>query len=476
VSSGPRLKLLWDLSSLVTGQVLSTLFGFAGFAYLARALSPESYGLVEYSVGLAGLAAIVIEGGLGPIGALGISRDPNQADRLAGEIVTARLMLTVLCAPLMGLTTYFTGHDWRLGILVWLYAASLFAVPFKQDWLLQGLQRMTHVAPAQALRSAVFALGVFLLVRRSEDLIRVGVVEIVAAFTAAAYYVGAQRSVGVRMQLRPQMIHAWPLIRQGAAVGASNIVWTFMLYAPIFLVTNLAGPAQAAWLGGAQRIVYSLVSFSALYFFNLYPAIAKGLKEDDGQWELLMRSSYRLVGWLSLAVALVSTIMAREVIALAFGKAFSVAAIVFSIYVWLFPVRLLSGHARWALVAGERQQFLLAAEAIATMTLLVSGIALIPGYGAVGAAIAVVTANVVGWIAAHLFAQRWVRRMPGYRDALLPIASALGCLGLSWIVNANTVASVAIALIGYAACLQLMGGDLIGDLRRLATARRTKQG
>jgi O-antigen/teichoic acid export membrane protein len=65
-------RLFWDLSSLAFGQFLSMLLGFVAFAYLARTLSPESYGLVEYAVGLAGLAAFVIDGGLGPLGALGV--------------------------------------------------------------------------------------------------------------------------------------------------------------------------------------------------------------------------------------------------------------------------------------------------------------------------------------------------------------------------------------------------------------------
>ena len=47
--------MLWDLASLGAGQVLSVVLGFAGFAYLARTLSPEAYGVIEYAVGLAGL-------------------------------------------------------------------------------------------------------------------------------------------------------------------------------------------------------------------------------------------------------------------------------------------------------------------------------------------------------------------------------------------------------------------------------------
>jgi len=325
---------------------------------------------------------------------------------------------------------------------------------------------------AKALRSAVFALGVFLIVRNSEDLIRVGVVEVAAAFAATAYYLAAQRAVGVRMIWRPEMLRAWPLIRTGAAVGASNVVWTFMLYAPIFLVTNLSGTAEAAWLGGAQRIVYSLVGFSAVYFFNLYPVIARALHQSRPQWEALIGSSYRVVAWASLGVAMVSTILAEAIVVLAFGEAFAMAASVFSIYIWLLPVRLLSGHARWALVAGERQAYLLASEALATVALLALGVALIPSYGAVGAATSVITANMVGWLSAHIFAERHVGGMPGMRDTLLPVGSALACVALSRVFGSSPATSTGVAIAAFVVCVRLGAGDLVADVKRLAFTKK----
>jgi O-antigen/teichoic acid export membrane protein len=449
------------------------LLGFVGFAYLARALSPESYGLIEYAVGLAGLAAIVIEGGLGPVAAREVARERTRASELAGTVVSLRLTLTLLLVPLVGLSTYVTGQSGPVIALVWLYALTLFAIPLKQDWLLQGLERMSLVAPAQALKSAVFAVGVFVIVRSSEDLVRVGVVEIAAAAAFALYYVVAQRTVEIPLTLRAPAAQMWPLFRAGAVVGASNMVWTFMLYVPIFLVTNMAGAAQAAWLGAAQRIVYSLVGLSALYFFNLYPVIARRLHEDVPAWESLMNRSYRLVAWTSLGAALVSTIAADTVIRVVFGPGFASAVPVFSIYIWLFPIRLLSGHARWTLVAGGRQGMMLLSEVFATATLLIMGVGLIPEYGALGAALAVVTANIVGWISAHIFAARHVGHLPSLRLTLAPVVSVLASATPAIWLPDRPAFGIGIASLSYLACIWLAGGDLLRDAMQLAQGKAT---
>lgn len=467
---GKRRRLFWDLSSLAFGQSLSMVLGFVAFAYLARTLSPESYGLVEYAVGLAGLAAFVIDGGLGPLGALRVSRDREHARELAGRIIAARLLLAVAVVPLVGLAA--AGQEPRAVALIGLFALSLFAAPFKQEWLLQGLERMNHVAAALVLRAAVFAVGALLVVRGSSDLLRIGFVELTAAFVTAGYYLAAQRSAGVPVRVYVDRLPILALIRTGASIGASNAIWPLMLYLPIFLVANMVGTAEAGWLGAAQRIVAALVSFSALYFFNLFPTMARGLKEDRARWEAMMESSFRIIAWASIGFSMMVASAADVIIVLVFGDAFSVAAPVFAILIWLLPLRLLSGHSRWTLLAGERQELLLVAEVLGTATILACGLALTPKWGAPGAATAVLLGNVVCWVAAHVLAGRHVGRLPGVRETLPPVAAALASAAIARVFEDYRALSLAAAAITYAVCLRFMVADVAGDVRRLAYTER----
>jgi len=468
-NSTPRL--LWDFSSLATGQFVSMALGFVGFALLARALDPESYGVAEYVVGLTGLAAILVEGGFGPIGARDVSRDPSLASARAAQIIGARLVLALVVVPLVGFSSGLTARPSEVAPLTWWFAGSLFFLAFKQDWLLQSFERMKYVAPAQVLKSAVFALGILTAVSGSDDLSLVGAVEFTAAFVVALYYLIAQHRLKVPLRVSLGLRQIWPLIRAGSAVSASTVVWTFMLYAPILLVTSLSGSAEAAWLGSAQRIVFSSVSFSGLYFFNLYPAITRTLSKDRIAWEQLMESSYRVIAWGSIAIALASTFVARPLIVLVYGSTFSAAAPVLSVFIWLLPVRLLSGHARWTLMAGERQEFVLLADLCGAVGLIVSGALFIKMYGAIGAAASLVAANVVAWIAADLLVARHVRQLPGPRHVLVPLAAAAASVVLARLVSGNVYIELGVSAAAYGACMRAAAGDLVGDVRRLAYAK-----
>jgi O-antigen/teichoic acid export membrane protein len=247
-----------------------------------------------------------------------------------------------------------------------------------------------------------------------------------------------------------------------------------MLYLPIFLVANVAGATQAAWVGGVQRIVAALVSFSALYYFNLYPLMSRTLKDDRARWERLMGSSVRVIAWASIGGALVMTLTAEWLVVLTFGESFRAAAPVFSIYVWLLPLRLLSGHARWTLLAGERQGLLLLVEIIGAALLLTSGAVLVPVYGAIGAALAVVGANVVVWFAAHFAATRYVGPVPGVHYALAPFGSSLVAVAAFRLAGESPMLGVALALVCYIVCVRLLAGDIFGDAIRLAHAKQSQ--
>src|SRR5262245_43209415 len=71
-----RLAFLTDFAVLAGGQGASMLMGFVAFAFLARTLEPEAYGVVEYTVGVSFFLASVVDGGLRLPGLLPIATGP----------------------------------------------------------------------------------------------------------------------------------------------------------------------------------------------------------------------------------------------------------------------------------------------------------------------------------------------------------------------------------------------------------------
>lgn len=464
------LKLLVDLVVLSGGQLLSKVLGFAAFAYLARALGPHSYGSAEYVIGLATFFTMLVEFGLGPVAVRDISKDRERLPVLAANVPFARLGIVALSIPALLIAARLSATRPE-PLLVFLYAATLLVSPWKLEWLFQACEMMTSAAAAQVIRMAVFAAGAVLLVKSGADLALVGWVELAAALVTTAYYLLVQHVAITPLSFRFSLAEAQALIREGASVGGSQMVSAFNLFAPLFLVANLARAEDTAWFGASHRVVASLSTFSLVYHFNLYPVLTRRIRGPEEALYGVVRASTRVVSWVGIGAALGLTLGARVLLELAFGKKFATAAPVFELLVWYLPATLLSGHGRWLLIAGGRQHFVFWAQLIGTATTMLVGIPLTLRYQAEGGAAGMVAGGLAVWAAAHFFAKKHVGPLPGGLMTLLPAGLALGAFVASRSWGASPWIAAPTLTLAYFVLAPLVDRRLLEDVRLLARAK-----
>jgi O-antigen/teichoic acid export membrane protein len=471
-----KFKLGRDLLVLSGGQFVSKVVGFIAFAYLARTLGPESYGLVEYAVGLTVFFAMMIDWGLGPIGVRELAAKPEKAESLAALISGARLMIACVAIPVLGLVAYWSSQPETAVKLVWLYALSLLAVAWKQDWLLQGREMMNAAAFAELLRTCAFAAVVVLLVRSELDILYVGLSEIAAVGLTAAYYLRtqSQQICPVRLNFAPKEVAQ--LIREGFSIGLGNVVSAFVQYAPLFLIANMAGGVSLAWFGASHRVVISLVTFSWLYHWNLFPTMARRAASSPDEFHALIGASFRVVAWGGILIALILAIAGRPLMVLGFGPSFAEAAPAFAVLIWTLPLTLCAGHARWALIAKGLQRYVLFAQVAGAAVVSAVGLALTGRFGAVGAAIAATAASVAIWAVAHIFAVRNVGPMPGITALLLPACGAGLAMLLARTLDAHPLLDATAAGTVYVLFALLTDRKLLPDLLRLMRAKSDMEG
>ena len=464
-------KLFRDLVSLASGQSVSMVVGFFAFAYLARVLDPEEYGAIELAISIAAFAAIVIECGAGTIGVRELVRRPDHAPDIAAQVPVARFLLALAVIPLVGLAGHWSGQTPEVVLLIWLYALSLLAVPLKQEWLLQGHERMSQAALAQPIRTGIFTAGVFLLMGPGSSILTVGVLELVAVAAVSVFYIAAQYRWAVPFRFGWPLRESFYFLKEGVSVGLSNMLWAFMLYVPIFLLASLAGGAEPAAMGAAQRIVISLMTLSFIYHFNLYPVLTRTVQHDRETWGRVIRASIHLVAWAGIAVALGLTIFSGPIMALVFGEGFRAAGPVLAVLAWAFPIRMLSGHARWSLIAQGSQKYLLWAEIAGAFTVVGVGVLAIPPLGATGAALALCSGLAASGLVTQVAAIRRIGPMAPLRAVGLPLVAALAGLAAShWIAETPATGALIAALVFLAAALTQLR-LLAQDLRRIAYAK-----
>ena len=450
--------------------MVSKIIGFVAFASLARTLQPEGYGIVEYVVGLSIFFGTFVEFGLGVVGVRRIAREPGQLPTVAAQIPMLRLGLAALSVPLMLLVAAPAVQGTAARGLLCLFAVSLLAVPWRQDWLLQATERMSEAAIAQVVRTMVFALVILTLVRRSTDLLIVGWAEIAAVSTMSVYCVAVQQAKITPFRWGAPWTGLSGLAKEGGMVGLGSFVWSANQYAPLLLVGSLVGGEETAWFAAASRVIVSLLAFSNLYYFNFYPVIVGAITRDRDELASILGASFRVVAWGGTFVALALTLLAEPISVFAFGGRFDQSASLLMVMAWVLPITLLSGHARWSMVAVGSQARVVYAQVAGSIAMVVFGVPLVLLVGGRGAAVASVAAAVAVWLASHAFAVQIGRRLPAFGAAVAPGALALVVMGGIHVLGLVQWSAGLGALL-FAAVAPLVDRKLWPDLIRLGTAR-----
>ena len=437
--------------TLFAGEVFSKLCVFAAFAYLARALGPSGFGLIELALSITMFFVMAVDGGLGSYGARMVSARPEDAPRLLAQITTIRAITAMVAYVPILMISLFYGMP-GAGMLA-VYGLVVFAVPLFNHWVFQGLRAMHLVAAGTALRNLVFAAVVFAFVRPGADLRLVAAAEVAGAVAMALFITVALREVAhVTPDPRGVFSGAVAMLRQSWPLGASEVAWAALWYSPGIVLGAVSTSEQMAWLAGPLRIVLALHTFVWLYFFNLLPALTRALVIDEREWRTLTRRSLRTSMWVACLIALVGTLLAPMVVQTVYGAAYAPAALPLQIVVWMIPLAWFSGHFRYSLIAAGQQRWEFGALAATLAVTFAGALLAAPTLGAVGAALSLVAGAALNGILAWLAVARQVGKLEVGAVAESAF-SCLVCLGIGWAVGARAglPAGTAAAMLVYLA-------------------------
>ncbi len=397
------MKMLRDLSSLVGGRFIGNLIAILGFARLARVLTPTHYGYVEVATWIALLAAMVIDAGLGTIGTREVSQNPARAPELVATIPASQFLLALVVLPLAMLLPIVMRQPWECTLLIWIFLLGLITIPWKLDWLFQGLEMMKVAGYFYTFRTGIFTLGIFLFVRNDAHFISVGWIDFSAAIALTLYFVFLLERLVCPIRLRFSWSLSKTYLSQGIHLGLSNIIWTTIQAVPMMFLTSFSGKDETAWLAAPLRIVVSLLTFSWIYHYNLYPTLIREYENSTAAMNRLVAVSLRVVSWGAFSVTLLLALLANPLLAAIFGSKYREAVPIFSLLVWVIPITLVSGHFRWSLTAAGEYGCVLRSQILGLIAVLLAGGLMIPLMASLGAAMAMVVATAAICIASYLF-------------------------------------------------------------------------
>ncbi len=456
-------------------EVLNRLGSALFWVLVTRAHGPRGLGILALSVSLASVFSMLATLGLGSL----VIREVSKDERRSGELLVAGLVLggvgTAVAMAGMAVFTCVMGYEAEAVKACDLMVLSL--VPTSLFYWLRavlcGLQEMRYPALGRAIENGLKVLGGVVLIKIGAGILSlVFLVMVSRAVGAMALAIVTFRYAQVgRLRLNWSMVRsivAETPVFLGTALF-NGLFWSV----PVMLLPKLGTVEQAGLYSAAYKIVDLLLLLSSAFALAVFPVIARMSRLSERMFRELCLKSMKLVLFFSVAMAAGGTVLADKIVLLLYGRGMLLAAPSLQVLIWSLLSAGLTTIAAYALIARNQQRLDMLSNAGAFVAVVGLNVLMIPRAGAMGAALATVTASALFAILELYFVDRRLFLLPLRAAAVKPFFAALAMVVVVVLChNSFLLVQIAVGGLVYATLLLITKAVTPGDrqlLRQLRT-------
>lgn len=392
--------------SLAAGRAVALLAGIGATALASRYLGLDGFGALTLAMAIVSLIALLTDLGLSTMAAREIARAPERQREILGNVLSLGLAFSAVAALLLIAIVeiaYAGNPDVRRAILV--LSLQLVTSPFlsASRAYFQAAQR-GHLIAIGDVALAVAVFGGSLIAYEADLGFTAMVGAIAAGYVAQAAAMTLLMPSGLRLAWAARRDVWGLLLRISLPLGATMIVNYLYFRLDVVLLSIFEGEESVAVYGLAYRVLEGLMVLPSYFMLALFPEIARltGQRERvDG----IVSAALSVMEVIALPAVLLVAVFADDVIRVIAGQDFADAAWVLRILTLALGISYLNGVYGHALPALGRQNRLFVLSLTVLVCNLAINLALIPPFGVVGAAVAVVISEVIAFV--------FVRRLYG---------------------------------------------------------------
>lgn len=457
------LSVVRSFLALGSGEAIGRLVAFGAYLFLARALGPDSYGVIAFAAGLTLYLTKFADFAIEAVGSGEVARDPRAIARLAGPILSLRLAVAVGLLVVSTAVVAVTFPEPDRTILP-LYFLSLIPVALSTKWIHMGLEQALPVGVWRVVSDLVFGGLVLAFVRAPGDMwvVPLALVAGEGLGTAALYLRLKMEGRSLGLVWDPAV--ALPVFRRAAPLVGQILLGLLLYNLDVVFLRVLIGSDAVGYYAAAYMLISFLANIGMVYGLSLLPALARETEADEAHGERFVsiemyHTALAHVFAATLPVAVGGTFVALGVMRVGFGDAYYPSVLVLQVLVWVVPVAVFRNVPWSALIARDRQDLLMRATLYAVLLNAVLNLVLVPTVGMVGAALATLMAEPLACGLMLYHAQKCGLPIVPLGRLIKPgVAVTAMAVALWWLDTDALLPQLALGVVVYAAALALLGG------------------
>ena len=428
-------RVVTSIAWLSVEQIIRAVVGVLVGIYVARHLGPRSFGILSFATSFVLLFSALAQLGLRNVVVRDLVARPEQEASVLGAALALRIAGSVLAVTIAIVAAWLTQEDWTTRLVILIIVAGILFDPF--DVAAYWFEAHVFARPLVIAKMVGFLVAaglrlVFIFAGKSvvwfawppllESLLSIVILWI-------SFYHHRSRTGNVSWRWRPSgarmrnlIGQAWPLALSGAAVQIHQRLDQVML-------GTILRPEEVGWYAAASRISQVLYVMPVIFSTTLLPAIIRSKETSQVSYARRMQALFDLLLWCSLIVAVIVTLTSEYFVRIAYGEAYLPTGPILQIHAWSLVFISMGIARRQYLVAEELYIYALVNALAGVATNIALNLLLIPRYGGVGAAWALLVSTAISGFLINL----------GFRDtraagvmAMTALAAPLRLLAWCW--------------------------------------------
>ncbi len=389
--AGPGRDVRRNMSAFGLAQIAVRLIGLTVVIPVARLLSAEDFGRYTVALALASMLNLLVQSGMGGYLVRSGTQAPERLGVVLGHVLFLQSLVGLAAIAASGLIGFLLNYDAETLVTTVLLTAAAVLVTVNQSQMavLVSLKRVKITAAFAAAQAFVLAVLTVLPVLAGAGPVGIGVANLataVVSFPIAQALVRRHWTLKVRFQ-REGLRETFGV---STAYAANKVGQAIFTYIDAVLIQAINGNAAAAQYGVAYRLNVAIRMFPGIYSESLQQPAARLAKTDRaGLAELLNRAASQLF-ILAVPLVLGGVVLAEPLIRLLFGDRYASSGPILAVLLLTLLVQFPRAAVIVSALAVGLERRVAVAYAVTIVVNLSANAILIPAYGPMGAAIAMV--------------------------------------------------------------------------------------
>lgn len=383
------LKLNFIMNTILT--MSSFVFPLISFPYVSRILLPEGTGKVSFATSLISYFVMFAQLGIPTYGVRACAKvrdDKRLLTKTAHELLIINLVMMVISYAALALALIFVPRLRQDRLLYIVVSLTIFFTTIGMEWLYKALEQYTYIAVRSIIFKAVALVAMFLLVHEKEDYVIYGGISIFASSASFAMnFIHARKYI----YMRPMGGYEFkPHLKAVMIFFAMSCASTIYTHLDTVMLGFMDTDTTVGYYNAAVRIKNILVSIVTSLGTVLLPRAAYYVEHKlMDEFRDISRKALNFTLVVATPMMLYFMLFARDGIFLLSGEEYAGSILPMQL---AMPTLLFIGLSNilgiQILVPMGKETYVLWSIIAGAVVDLILNIALIPHFGAAGAAAA----------------------------------------------------------------------------------------